>query len=391
MIRLDILGKIQDDVNFKITRYVNDNLQIIIRTLLDYLEDDKELSAENFLPGLHNENIDWTKLIYDLYNIVQSDVTRDYLKPKYEYLLYVILYWWEKSRDVEEDLIPLELDNELANEICRKFVPEDEEDENYVLKAVTNYDDYYDILFRDHDFLPDSLEQMVIVYLRSPQFFVECFSDVDLDEYRDLMPNDLREQYDERKKECSKKVNSNEINIEQMLFSEVMRCSERVQADNSIKDSIEDEINDRFRDLLDANKYIDVRDQTRQGASSTGKRAGEVDILVRIGKKPISIIEALRLTSVEEDKISEHIDKIYKYDTLGYRFNFIISYVKIKDFDRFWNGYKQFVCSYKYPYEIMEYNVDESKQYPELRVIEIKLNRQGISTKLYNILIHMPD
>lgn len=113
--------------------------------------------------------------------------------------------------------------------------------------------------------------------------------------------------------------------------------------------------------------------------------------MVRIGKRPISIIEALRLTSVEEGKIAEHINKIYKYDTLGYRFNFIISYIKITDFSRFWNSYKQFVCSYKYPYEMVGYNIDESKQYPELRVIEIKLNRQGINTKLYNILIHMPN
>lgn len=52
MVRLNFLGRTLDDVDLKVTRYVNDNLQIIIRTLLDYIEDDKELSAENFLPGL---------------------------------------------------------------------------------------------------------------------------------------------------------------------------------------------------------------------------------------------------------------------------------------------------------------------------------------------------
>lgn len=395
MIRLDFLGRKLDDIDFKVTRYVNDNLQIIIEVLLDNIESDEALSAEDFLSNLDNENVNWTKMVYDLYKIVQSDVVRDYLKPKYEYLMYVVLFWWEETRDEEEELIPIKLPAELAGDICRKYVPEDEEDENYVLYAVTNYNEYYNFLFQDYDFLPDSLEKMVIIYLRSPQFFAECFPDVELDEYRDLMPNDLREQYEEKKSECvekkDEKINDNGMDVESMLFSEVMRCCERVQADNSIKDSIEDEINDRFRDLLDANKYIDVRDQTRQGASSTGKRAGEVDIMVRIGKMPISIIEALRLTSVAEDYIAEHINKIYKYDTLGYRFNFIVSYVKIKDFNRFWNGYKQFVCSYKYPYEMVGYNIDESKQYPELRVIEIVLTRQGMNTKLYNILVHMPD
>lgn len=390
MIKLYFLGKIQDEVNRKITRYVNDNLQIIIRTLLDYLEDDTELLAENFLPGLFNKNVNWTNLVYDLYNIVQSDVTRDYLSPKYEYLLYVILIWWEESRDAEEDLIPLELDKELADEICRKYVPEDENDENYVLNAVINFEDYYDILFQDHDFLPNSLEQMVIIYLRSPRFFLECFPDVELDEYCELMPNDLLEQYNERKNKNLKNINNKEIDIEKMLFNEIMRCCERIQADNSIKNSLEDELNDRFRDLLDANKYINIRDQTRQGVSGTGKRAGEVDIMVRMGKMPISIIEALWLDCVNKDYIAEHIDKIYKYDTLGYRFNFMISYVKIKDFNGFWVRYKEYVCSYKYPYDTIGYQIDERKQYPELRVIEMNLSRQGIATKLYHILLHLP-
>ena len=41
---------------------------------------------------------------------------------------------------------------------------------------------------------------MVTLYLRSREKFNVFFGDVDLDEYRDLMTNDLKEQYDENKK-----------------------------------------------------------------------------------------------------------------------------------------------------------------------------------------------
>lgn len=134
-----------------------------------------------------------------------------------------------------------------------------------------------------------------------------------------------------------------------------------------------------------------VRDQTRQGCSYKGKRAGEVDILIRVGKIPISIIEALKLTSVDEKYISTHIDKIYKYDTLGYKYNFIVSYVNSKDFNEFFKRYYKYVCLYRYPYDMIDNKVDISRQYPELRTIEVRLNRCGIYTKLYHILVHISN
>ena len=147
---------------------------------------------------------------------------------------------------------------------------------------------------------------------------------------------------------------------------------------------------DKIRDLLEGRGY-DAKDQTRHGSSAMGKDAGNVDILIKIRKKPITLIEALRLESVKEKYISDHIDKIYKYDTLGFRFNFIISYVKTKDFKDFCNRYIKFVRAWKYPYELINCLICDSKQYPEIRTIEMILDREGIATKLYHILVHMPE
>ena len=42
--------------------------------------------------------------VYELYELICSANIRDYMKPKYEYLLYAILEWWEDCADSEEDL-----------------------------------------------------------------------------------------------------------------------------------------------------------------------------------------------------------------------------------------------------------------------------------------------
>lgn len=388
MVRLELFGDNLGNTEYKVTRYVNDNVNTIIRTLLDLLEDDNDFEAEDFLPrnNLRIDNQTWKEMLYDLEDIVQSEVLRDYIKPKYQYLLYIILWWWDECTDNKNDLISIELDEELVDEIKEKY--EDDEGNCRVLNAITNYEEYYYLFFEDFAFLPHTLETMVTIYLRSRNLFEMFYPDVNLEEYHDLMPRDLQEQYDELK--TQKNNEEKRVSIEQVLYEDIIFCCERIQADNSLKNSVEDEINDRFRDLLEAKGYIE-RDQTRQGASASGKRAGEVDILIKRGKMPLSLIEALKLTSVNESYIAEHIDKIYKYDTLGYKYNFLVSYVKIKDFKEFWDKYVKFVCSYKYPFEMIEYKIDISKQYSELRSIEIILNRNGIETKLYNVVVHMPN
>lgn len=308
MIRLELFDDNLGNTEYKATRYVNDNLKIIIRTLLDLLEDDNDFESEDFLPknNLRIDNQTWKEMVYDLEDIVQSEVLRNYVKPKYQYLLYIILWWWDECTDNKDDLITIELDKELADEIKEKY--EDDEGNCWVLYAITNYEEYYYLLFEDFAFLPRSLETMVTTYLRSRNLFEMFYPDVNLEEYHDLMPRDLQEQYDEMK--VQKRNEGKSVNIEQELYEDIVFCCERLQADNSLKNSIEDEINDRLRDLLEAKGYIE-RDQTRQGASVSGKRAGEVDILIKRGKMPLSLIEALKLTSVNESYIAEHIDKIY--------------------------------------------------------------------------------
>jgi len=216
------------DIERSITKYVNKNLECIVRVLLDYLEDNNGFTSEDFLPYNHLkiDNDTWIEMVYDLYDIIRSDVIRDYIKPKYEFLLYVILQWWDDCNDSPDDLLEHKLDSNLVNKIQDTYTSE--EGDNYVLNAITNFEEYYYILFADYDFLPGSLERMTIIYLRNPELFKMLYPDVDLKEYKELMPKDLREQFEElnyefgeyRKKDLS----------ETALLQDLLYCSVQLQA-----------------------------------------------------------------------------------------------------------------------------------------------------------------
>ena len=385
MLRVRWLGSIEDEVDFKITRYVNDNLLEIISFLCDFIEDTEDRNVESILPEVHKRktNESWTEMVYDLREMVLSDVIRDQVKPKYEFLLFEILHWWEEIYTDVGELLVVEMSEELANMIVESYGEED--GSCYVLDAITDYQEYYEFLFDDYDFLLDSVESLTSSYLRSSSQFDEFFSDVDLELYRNLMPRDLQEQYDERKNLCNKEV---KIDLNYRLYGDVLYSCERIQANRALHRLQEDELNDYLRDLLDAREYT-VRDQTRQGISLNGQGSGEIDILVRSGRTPISIIEALKVTCVDEKNISEHISKIYRYDTLGYRYNFLLLYVYVKDFVVFWDRFQRYVLNCKYPHKMVGHFEDKSKQYPELRTMEVVLRRNGIDTKLYFVAVHM--
>lgn len=87
------------------------------------------------------------------------------------------------------------------------------------------------------------------------------------------MPKDLQEQFDDMQKllNCIEKNNQ-----QNNLYSDILLCCQKIQANNYYKNALENRINDAMRYLLDALGH-DVTDQTRQGTSSSGIEAGEAD------------------------------------------------------------------------------------------------------------------
>ena len=192
MIQIELVGYDHklSEVDLQVTKYVNKNLQDIIRVLIDMMENDPEYGLEDFFPRdyLTRKTEECRNTINELYEIISSRMIGDYIKPKYEYLLYMILKWWKDCTDNEEDLLPDRVDNNLASKL-------EELEQLDVLEEIQDFDQYFVICFQDLDFLPDTLNQMVMIYLQNPAKLSLFLNYDDLDDYVDLMDCDLRERY----------------------------------------------------------------------------------------------------------------------------------------------------------------------------------------------------
>lgn len=386
LIKIHILD--DRDLNLKISRYINDNLNCILRTLLDMVNDG--LPIESILPfntfDIYEQ--EWLNIANSLYEITYSNSVRDCIKPKYEYFLFYLLTWWDDIIDEEENLIPIPLPHDLVKETRNS--KSSNEEVRLILNQLRNFEYYFSFCFCDYDFLTENLENYVTLYLRNRELF-EKLCDIELSEYREIMPKDLRELYDEKNNFQSIK----DILLLPQLLRKIFWCCERIQSNNLLKNSDEDDINSHLRDLLSATlkEIYEIRDQSRQGTSNNEINSGEVDILLINNRSPFSVIEALKLNCINKSYISTHIDKIYKYDTLGYDFNFIISYIKSKNFNKFWEDYLIYIKNYQYPHKLISFNPhsDLIKNYPELKIAETILERNGKKTILFHIGIHMME
>lgn len=173
-----------------------------------------------------------------------------------------------------------------------------------------------------------------------------------------------------RQAEANAEAYAKALRSSPFLFDEIVGalsslCSNRHY--NSTSD--EDTMNDYVRDIL--GQGLQVRDQTRQGISGNSRyaekgHAGEVDIQIRNNGRPIGIYEGLRLESVTEKIIHEHIAKAtVNYNPQGVKEVFVVAYV-IKRSTGFGSFWKRFVaCIRQYKADSPEHQViwdDEAEE-----------------------------
>ena len=173
------------------------------------------------------------------------------------------------------------------------------------------------------------------------------------------------------------------------VLREVLSACVKLQANSLYYGATEDQRNDYIRDILDTAGY-DVKDQTRRGLSSSGKAAGEVDILIKEKDFPVTIIEALNLNSLNTTYLDKHINKIYDYDTAGNKFNIILLYITIADFTTFCDKYFRHIEQYIYPFKKMSIDRDvmiENIMYSDIKIMKTVHNRNQCETVLYHVCV----
>lgn len=307
LIQIDIVDyENLSDLGLRITKYVNSNLRDIVRSLLDILELDQEFDLDGFFPRdyLMRKPQECRNSVYELYEIICSTNIRDFIKPKYEYLLYSILDWWEKCADNEDDLIINPVDDSLIKDL-------DNDDGQENLKWIQDFQKYYNICFQNHDFLPEQLNDMVLLYLNNPKLLEMAFQ-INLDDYLDLMEYDLRDRYLEKRYEknsdfcssLSEKIVMELISVIKRFQKRIVHFEKRdeVEITADIQDAVTGPLNSKYNVLI-------AREFTIGRAN---KKLGETDLYIYAEKDGYVTDYA-----VLENKYIENFTKQYE-QLMGY-------------------------------------------------------------------------
>ena len=307
LIQIDIVDyENLSDLGLRITKYVNSNLRDIVRSLLDILELDQEFDLDGFFPRdyLMRKPQECRNSVYELYEIICSTNIRDFIKPRYEYLLYSILDWWEKCADNEDDLIINPVDDSLIKDL-------DNDDGQENLKGIQDFQKYYNICFQNHDFLPEQLNDMVLLYLNNPKLLEMAFQ-INLDDYLDLMECDLRDRYLEKRYEknsdfcssLSEKIVLELISVIKRFQKRIVHFEKRdeVEITADIQDAVTGPLNSKYNVLI-------AREFTIGRAK---KKLGETDLYIYAEKDGYVTDYA-----VLENKYIENFTKQYE-QLMGY-------------------------------------------------------------------------
>lgn len=345
LIQIDIVDyENLSDLGLRITKYVNSNLRDIVRSLLDILELDQEFDLDGFFPRdyLTRKPQECRNSVYELYEIICSTNIRDFIKPKYEYLLYSILDWWEKCADNEDDLIINPVDDSLIKDL-------DNDDGQENLKWIQDFQKYYNICFQNHDFLPEQLNDMVLLYLNNPKLLEMAFQ-INLDDYLDLMECDLRDRYLEKRYEknsdfcssLSEKIVMELISVIKRFQKRIVHFEKRdeVEITADIQDAVTGPLNSKYNVLI-------AREFTIGRAN---KKLGETDLYI-YAEKDGYVTDYAVLENKYIENFTKQYEQLMGYLNQDFKFGITLSLnrkMSLKEgFDKIENDLKRMKGTYQ--------------------------------------------
>lgn len=200
----------------------------------------------------------------------------------------------------------------------------------------------------------------------------------------------LKEHLGDYQDDCSTMQIEDDSRIpEKEICDKMLRALSKLQRNHHYDfDSSEDTMNDYIRDILDES-YI-IKDQTRQGESENGDEAGEIDIQICYDGLPVVMIEGIKVSSLERDRLDTHMNKVLtKYDPNGCPYAFLLIYTTVKNFDSGYENICDYFDKYDYPFPRENSLLDVDTGYGELKHAQIILNRNGQKIRVHIWTAHI--
>lgn len=380
------------DLDYRISEFVNGVLSEIIQVAIELHIDQKALSGdiktsllESISPSvmMRESPKKCEDVLFELRELIKSPAPRFEIKPRYRYFLFQCIDLFCELLEEEESLIrtvPEPLRSEIWDVYGEVTVS--------CMEEISGYQEY---CFDDWDFLPENLSEMVGLYLNKSPYAEVMISVEELDGFIEIMDIDQREAYLRwREKESAVENSDPHDEYETGLFYNVTKALLSIQRNSYYYGAEENELNDALKGRL--GMVYEVCDQTRQGVSETGNGSGEIDLLICRDFLPFTIIEALKLESVNKTSLQRHINKLLvSYDPNGLPCAYLVVYYTGKNFSGFCESFDEYLRQYSYPYTVIDGLAVMDSDYSELFQAAITLNRNGKAIRLYFIAIHIPN
>lgn len=378
------------DIDWKITKYANENLEEMIHFAWDDITDSG--NVEFFSPPrLVIQSRDECLLrIRELWRFSQDQVLHKNLSPVYQFHLFKIIEWYiENFSETEEGPIPFdkpiivfEMDADLKEQAIAHYG-------DTAISRFTDVKSYFEEFFYDWDFSPEFLAGAIQLYQDGNPLFHSLTSIEELANYTELMDGDTYQKYQTI---CTQRnvENTRQENTQFGFDRDLKHALLSIQKNPQYWDLDENSINDGLRDLLGMKYHVD--DQSRQGVSLSQKSVGEIDFLVTEGSEPVAIMEALKLDSVDKGYISDHITKLLvNYDPQGYPRACLIMYVTCKNFGSFWDSFSDYISTFDFPYPVDKGFSDDQSSFSESRNAYMLLLRNNKHMLLSFHAIHLRE
>ncbi|OOM05684.1 hypothetical protein [Clostridium saccharobutylicum] len=289
------------EISENILRKVNKNIYLIIEL---FNKSCKDLDYETFLVEIFPEFLcrknkeKCIEVLKELEEYTRDDYYHN-LKPIQEYALFNLLGWWLEVTDCDFE--------ETIEENDIKSL-----DDRYIAKNINNIEAYKGFMFEDWDFLDDSLSDYIELCKKNPEF-VQKFFHIDLEEYLELMPDDIKEEYFNAKNK-SKISLKKEDNIEELIVKLIYNATKYKENDprrlmNTSETQLSDDVTAIIKEKLHDNGIIVTREMTSGFAK---KGIGECDFYIYTYKDNI-----FKVVAIGENKEWGNFEKQLK-QLLGY-------------------------------------------------------------------------
>lgn len=247
-------------------------------------------------------------VIYDLKDYTNDKYPHE-LEPLYEYALYYLIQWYIDITEFDDESM-----------IDTSHLEIKSEDDKYFIENLNNLEVYKEFMFNDWDFL--DVDEFVNIYLKSPSS-LKAFN-INLYEYKDLMPKDIRMKCFELKNENNILTDIKELVIRLIYRSVKLKEKDPKRLNKISETQLSNDIADILETALLEKGIITAREQPGGFAL---KGPGELDFFIYSNSEYVR-----REIAIGENKewgnFEKQVKQLLGYMTENIEFGFTIIFNK---------------------------------------------------------------